>query len=118
MIKRTASYGGILHEVVDHNGTLYLAGIVAEDLTRDMAGQADDALGQLDTLLKAHGSDRAHVLQATIYFTDLALKPAFDAVWKRYFAAEHLPARAGIGVADLGPRVLLELVVIAAKRKP
>jgi enamine deaminase RidA (YjgF/YER057c/UK114 family) len=118
MITRTLPYGGILHEVVDHNGTLYLSGIVAEDVSRDMAGQAEDVFKQLDTLLTAHGSDRRHVLQATVYLTDLSLKPAFDAAWKHFFATAHLPARAGIGVADLGPRVLLELVVIAARVKP
>ena len=115
MIKRSASYGGILHEVVAHNGTLYLAGLVAEDLSQDIKGQADDVMRQLDTLLKAHGSDLTRVLQATIYFPDLSLKDGFNEVWKRWLGAEHLPARAGIGVADLGPGVLVEIMVIAAK---
>jgi enamine deaminase RidA (YjgF/YER057c/UK114 family) len=115
MIKRTAPYAGLLHEVVEHNGTLYLAGLVSEDLALDITGQSEDVMRQLDTLLKANGSDLRHVLQATIYFSDLSLKPAFDAVWKRWLDADHLPARAGIGVADLGPRVLLEMVVTAAK---
>lgn len=115
MIKRSAPYAGLLHEVVEHNGTLYLAGLVSEDLSLDITGQSEDVMRQLDTLLKAHGSDLHHVLQATIYFSDLGLKPGFDAVWKRWLGADHLPARAGIGVADLGPRVLLEMVVIAAK---
>ena len=46
-IKRSAPYGGILHEVVEHNGTLYLAGIVSEDLSVDMTGQAEDVMRQL-----------------------------------------------------------------------
>ena len=115
MIKRSGSYGGILHEVVEHNDTLYLAGLVAEDLAQDMSGQAEDVMKQLNTLLSAHESTLRHVLQATIYLSDLALKPGFDEVWKRWVAAEHLPARTGIGVADLGKGVLLEMVVIAAK---
>ena len=114
-IKRSLSYGGILHEIVEHNGTLYLAGIVAEDLSADITGQTEDVMRQLKTLLDAHGSSLAHVLQATIYLADLRLKPAVDEVWKRTFAPQHLPARAGIGAGDLGPRVLLEMVVIAAK---
>jgi enamine deaminase RidA (YjgF/YER057c/UK114 family) len=116
MIKRTLSYGGILHEVVEHNGVLYLAGIVAENLSRDMAGQAEDCMVQLKRLLESHQSDLAHVLQATIYIASLAEKPAFDVVWKATFAAAHLPARAGIGVGDLGPKVKVELVVTAAVR--
>ncbi len=115
MIKRSASYGGILHEVVEYNGTLYLAGIVAEDLDLDITGQSEDVMRQLSALLSAHGSGMDRVLQCTIYLSDLKLKPAFDAVWKRAFKPEHLPARAGIGAGDLGPRVLLEMVVTAAK---
>ncbi len=116
MIRRTLPYGGILHEVVEHNGTLYLAGLVSENLDLDITGQSEDVMRQLDALLTAHGSDRAHVLQATVYMADLNQKAGFNEVWKRFFAAEHLPARAAIGIADLGPKVLLEMVVIAAKR--
>jgi enamine deaminase RidA (YjgF/YER057c/UK114 family) len=114
-IKRSAPWGGLLHEVVEHNGTLYLAGIVSEDLSLDMTGQAEDCLRQTEAVLKAHGSDLEHVLQVSIYIADMAQKPQFDAVWKKRFAETHLPARAGVGVADLGPSVLVELVVIAAK---
>jgi enamine deaminase RidA (YjgF/YER057c/UK114 family) len=113
-IQRSATYGGILHEVVVHAGTIYLSGIVAEDLSLDMTGQAEDVMRQLEALLTAHGSDLSRVLQATIYFADLKEKPQFDAVWKRRLGAAHLPARAGIGVADLGPCVRLEMVATAA----
>lgn len=115
MIKRTLPYAAMLHEVVEHQGTLYLAGIVSEDLTLDMTGQAKDCMRQLATLLTAHGSSMAHVLQATIYIADLAQKPAFDAVWKASFAEGTWPARAGIGVGSLGKDVLVEFVVTAAK---
>jgi hypothetical protein len=39
MIKRSGEYEGLLHEVVEYNGVLYLAGVLADDLTLDMAGQ-------------------------------------------------------------------------------
>ncbi len=115
MIKRTLPYAGMLHEVVEHNGVLYLAGIVSEDLSLDMKGQAEDCMRQLRTLLAAHGSDMNHVLQATIYIADLAEKPAFDAVWKASFAEGQWPARAGIGAGNLGKDVKAEIIVIAAK---
>jgi enamine deaminase RidA (YjgF/YER057c/UK114 family) len=114
MIERRAPYGGILHEVVAHAGVLYLAGIVAEDLGLDMEGQARDVLAQLDALLSANGSDRRHVLQATAFVTNLSEKDGFNRAWKEFFAPGDLPARATIGVADLGPGVRLELVATAA----
>lgn len=117
MIERHSPYGGILHEVVRHGGTLYFGGIVAEDTSLDLEGQARDALSQLDVLLAANGSGRDHVLQVTAYLVDLNEKEGFNRAWRDFFSASQLPARAGIGVADLGPGVRLELVVIAAVRE-
>jgi enamine deaminase RidA (YjgF/YER057c/UK114 family) len=114
MIKRDLPYEGLLHEVVEHNGVLYIGGIVPEDTSLDMSGQAKDVLTQLTQLLKNLGSDPANVLQVTIYMTDLKEKAEFNAVWKAHFAELDLPARAAIGVADLGPGVKLEMTAIAA----
>ena len=114
MVERHSPYGGILHEVVAHAGTLYFAGIVAEDLSLDMEGQARDVLAQLDALLAAHGSDRSHVLQATAYVVNLNEKTGFNRAWTEFFAEADMPARATIGIADLGPGVMLELVATAA----
>src|SRR5262249_25669582 len=114
MIKRLLPWDGLGHEVVAHSGVLYIGGILAEDTTLDMAGQADDVLRQLSKLLAAGGSSVARVLQATIYLTNLAEKSDFNRVWKAHFKEVDLPARAAIGVADLGPGVKLELVATAA----
>ena len=79
-----------------------------------MAGQAEDVLRQLSKVLTAGGSSIARVLQVTIYLTNLAEKPDFNRVWQAHFKEINLPARAAIGVADLGPGVKLELVATAA----
>jgi enamine deaminase RidA (YjgF/YER057c/UK114 family) len=99
---------------VAHGGVLYIGGVVADDTSLDMAGQADDVLRQLAKLLTAGGSSIARVLQVTIYVTDLAEMPDFNRVWKEHFNDVNLPARAMIGVADLGRGVKLELVATAA----
>jgi len=114
MIRRTGPYEGLLHEVVEHKGILYFGGVVAEDLSLDMAGQTADVLSQVDHLLALHGSNRDRVLSALIFVSDLALKPALNEVWKGYFQPKHLPARATVAVGELGPRVLLEVVLTAA----
>jgi enamine deaminase RidA (YjgF/YER057c/UK114 family) len=114
MIRRTGPWGGILHEVVEHNGVLYLGGIVADDLELDIAGQAEDCLRQADALLAAHGSNRTRLLSALIFVADLAEKPAFDSAWKRWLDAAHLPARAAVGAGALGPGVRVEVVLTAA----
>ena len=72
MIKRLLPWDGLGHEVVAHGGVLYIGGVVAEDTSLDMTGQADDVLRQLSKLLTAGSSSIARVLQVTIYVTDLA----------------------------------------------
>ena len=114
MITRLLPWDGLGHEVVAHGGVLYVGGIIAEDTSLDMAGQADDVLRQLAKLLAAGGSSITRVLQVTIFATDLSEKPDFNRVWKAHFKEVNLPARAMIGVADLGVGVKLELVATAA----
>ena len=57
MITRLLPWDGLGHEVVAHGGVLYIGGIIAEDTSLDMAGQADDVLRQLAKLLAAGGSN-------------------------------------------------------------
>jgi enamine deaminase RidA (YjgF/YER057c/UK114 family) len=92
MIKRMLPWDGLGHEVVAHGDALYIGGIVAEDTSLDMAGQADDVLRQLTHILAKAGSSIASVLQVTIYVTDLAEKPEFNRVWRAHFKEVDLPA--------------------------
>jgi enamine deaminase RidA (YjgF/YER057c/UK114 family) len=122
-IRRKDNYKDILHEVVEHNGVLYLAGLVSENLLLDITGQTEDVLRQLNAVLKANGSGMDRVLTGLLFITDMNLKPALNEAWKKHFNNEaHLPTRACIGVKDLGPNVLLEAVFTAAvasgKSKP
>ena len=79
VVKRSGS-SEILHDVVEHKGVLNLAGVVAEDLSQGMAGQAKQVFEQIDELLKAHGSDRNHLLSALIFITDMKLNDAMPDV--------------------------------------
>ena len=115
MIQRVLPYEGLLHEVVEHNGVLYIGGIVPEDTSLDMSGQANDVLGQLARLLKTLGSDLANVLQVTIFMINLKEKAEFNAAWKEHFAEAQRQARAAIGGADSGPGGKLEMAAIAAR---
>jgi enamine deaminase RidA (YjgF/YER057c/UK114 family) len=105
-----------MHEVVEHNGVLHFAGVVAEDASLDMEGQARQVFAQLDDLLKTHGSSRDHILSALVFVTDMKAKPAMNVAWKEWLAPANLPTRATIGVADLDG-YLIEVVITAAVAK-
>ena len=113
MIKRVLPYEGLLHEVVEHNGVLYIGGNVLEDTSLDMAGQANDVLGQLSRLLETLGSDRSHVLQGDNLRYEAQRESRIQYGLESSSSAEAaLPARAAIGAADLGPGVKLEMTAI------
>jgi enamine deaminase RidA (YjgF/YER057c/UK114 family) len=104
----------ILHRAVAHAGVIHLAGMVADDKNLPVRGQTEQILRKLDALLKQHGSDASQMLSATIYLTDMSQKDDMNAAWTAFFKPEDLPARATIGVAELGPGTLIEVVATAA----
>lgn len=103
----------IMHRVVEHGGLVFVGGTTCDDESLDMAGQTREILAKIDTYLAEAGTDRTKLLSATIFVTDLNLKPAMDAVWKAWLEPDHLPTRATVGVADLGGDTLIEIVVTA-----
>lgn len=103
----------IMHRVVAHGGVLYLGGMVAEDKSLPMKGQTAQALSRIGALLQQHGSDKSKVLAATIFVIDLKQKDAMNEAWVEFFG-DDLPTRATVGVAELGPGTLVEIVVTAA----
>ena len=105
----------IMHRIVEHNGIVFLGGLIADDLTQTMGGQTADICAKLDKLLAEAGTDKTKLLSAMLYVTDMAQKGEMNAAWTAWIAADDLPTRATIGVADLGPNVLIEIVVTAAR---
>lgn len=103
----------IMHRAVEAQGFVFFGGIAADDMSLDMAGQTRQVLDKLDAYLSEVGASRAEVVSATVYVSDLSLKSAMNEVWTDWFGAEHLPARATIGVADLGEGTLLEVSATA-----
>jgi len=107
--------GKSLHGLTIHGDTVYTAGLGADDITADMAGQTRQICTKIDTILEMAGTDRHHLIRAHIFVTDMTKKPDMDAVWLDWLEAEDLPCRATIGVADLGDtRRLIEVVITAA----
>jgi enamine deaminase RidA (YjgF/YER057c/UK114 family) len=114
MITRTTRTA-IHHRIVEHNGTVYIGGLVADDRSKDMKGQTEEICAKLDALLAEAGTSKDKLLSAMIYATDFSQKDGLNEAWTTWLDPEHLPVRAFIGVAELGKDVLVEIVVTAAK---
>ncbi len=87
-----------------------------EPFTGDIDEQTELALRNVEEVLKAAGSDLGHVLQFTIYVSDMALWGAVNAAYARIIG-DHRPARAIVPVKDLHFGTKIEIQAIAAKKE-
>src|SRR5664279_3651181 len=95
--------GKRLADMVVHNGTIYLAGQVADDLSADVTTQTRQVLANIDRLLGEVGSDKSKILSATIYLADMASYAAMNAVWETWVNPGQTPARATVQAALARP---------------
>jgi len=101
-----------MSKIVKHKGVVYLCGQVGAG--DSVTEQTEDCLARVDALLAEAGSDRTHMLQATIWLADMADFAEMNAVWDAWVPAGHAPARA-CGEARLARDVLkVEIIVTAA----
>ncbi len=105
--------GKRMSEVAVHNGTVYLAGQIAEK-GGDIKAQTAEVLASIDRLLEEAGSDKAHILRAQIFITDLANFAAMNEVWEAWVVPGNTPPRATVKAELANPEWLIEIVVTAA----
>jgi len=107
---------------IEHNGLIYVSGQLPMDLvTREpFAGaieeQTELALKNVEAVLHAAGSDLNHVLQFTIYVSDIELWGKVNETYARVMG-DHRPARAIVPVKDLHFDTKIEIQAIAAVRE-
>lgn len=97
------------------NGVVYLAGQVGGD-EATVAEQAKTMLAKVDALLAEAGSDREHLLSATVYLRDMSDFAAFNEVWDAWAPQGNAPARACVQAHMARESVLCEVSVIAAQK--
>ncbi len=107
--------GPRMSQAVVHGDTIYLAGQVGLP-GQNVTEQMKTLLAQVDALLERTGSDRHHLLSATIWLADIADFAAMNVVWDEWIAGGAAPARA-TGEAKLAtPDYLVEVILVAAKK--
>jgi enamine deaminase RidA (YjgF/YER057c/UK114 family) len=107
--------GKRLSETAIHNGTVYLAGQIADDTTQDIVGQTREVLGHVERLLKEAGSDKTRILSCQIYISDMANFPGMNEVWDAWVVQGQTPPRATVEAKLANPACLVEVVVVAAQ---
>ena len=73
--------------------------------------QVTQVLHNVEAALTAAGSDKARLVQVRVYITDIALWPAFNALYATWIG-EHRPARAVVPVPQLHHGFLIEVEAV------
>ena len=101
--------------------TIYLAGQVALDASRNLVGRGDfqaqtqQVFENIKTALAAAGADFSHVVKLNIYLLDRANLPVLREVRDRYVNAETPPASTLVEVRGLAQEeFMLEVEAIAS----
>ena len=106
--------------VVARGAMVFVRGQIGQDLDTsqsvaigDPAGQAEQAMANVDMLLKEAGSDLAHVCKIVIYLTDARYREAVYQVVGRWLKGVY-PVSTGVVITALArPEWLVEIDVTA-----
>jgi len=102
-------------KIVTHNGTVHLSGQVAEDPDADIQEQTRSTLARVDAALAEAGTDREHLISATIFLRDIDNHFALmNEVWNAWVPDGHAPARACVEAHMARSALLVEICVVAA----
>lgn len=100
--------------VLRHNGTVYLAGMTADDLSSDTTSQTEQVLAKIDHYLAAAGSDKTKLLSAVIWLRDIADFELMNKAWDAWIDRSAMPVRATVEARLAGDGYRVEIMVTAA----
>lgn len=104
-----------MSRVTEAGGFLFFSGHVAAS-GATMEEQAQVLFKRLDELFERFGTDRDHMVMATIYMPDIQQKEAFNRMWDQWISDGCAPARVCIEAGLGHTPYLMEVSVIAAKK--
>ena len=99
-------------DAVVHQHTAYF--VEVPEAGADLASQTQAVFAQAERTLALCGSDKRHLLLATIYLKHMADRSAFNALWQDWLPPGCAPARVCVSAELASPDYLLEIVFTAA----
>ena len=114
--KAPAAIGPYVQAVKSH-GILFISGQLGfnmEDgsIPETVEDQAANSLKNLESIMKAAGTDKSKVLKTTIFLTDLADFGKVNEVYGAFFEGEN-PARSCVAVKELPKAAKVEIECMA-----
>lgn len=106
---------GRMSRIVTYGDMVYLSGLTGNPDHTDVGTQTQDVLDAIDEKLAKAGSDKHHILQATIWISDMRFFEDMNAVWDAWVSKENAPARATVEARLARPSLLVEIGIVATK---
>lgn len=106
--------GPRMSQAAVHGDTIYLAGQIGAP-GESVAAQTEAVLAKIDALLAQTGSDKEHILMATIWLADMNDFAEMNSVWDAWVAPGHTPARAAGEAKLAAPEYKVEIIIVAAR---
>jgi 2-iminobutanoate/2-iminopropanoate deaminase len=109
--------GGHYSQAIVHNGLVFVAGQLAtipgqkEHRPGTIAEQTEQAMRNVEAILKASGSGLAKLVQVTVYVSDISLWGEVNTAYARIMGS-HRPARAIVPVKELHYGYQIEIQAI------
>ncbi len=106
--------GPRLSEAAIYNGTVYLAGQIAEN-KGDAYAQTKEVLGHIDRLLAEAKSDKRQILSATVYLSNMKYYADMNRAWDEWVEPGSTPPRATVEAKLARTECFVEMQIIAAQ---
>ena len=110
---------GPYSQAIEVNSMIFTSGVIpvnpaTGEIPEGVEAQAEQALSNMDALLKACGTDMTQVIKTTVFIKDMNDFGKINEIYAKYFTG-IFPARSCVEVARLPKDVLLEVEAIATK---
>ena len=109
---------GYYSPAVVHNGTVYVSGQLpinekGEPQISSIEDEVRQCMKNIETILKASGSDLQHILKVNVFIADISNWPTFNQVFAEIMG-DHKPARIVVPCNQLNYGCGIEIDCIAA----
>lgn len=108
---------------VDTGNLMYLSGQLpicpekGEIAAEDIEGQTRQSLENVKAILESAGCSMDDVVKTTVFLKDIADFAKMNGVYAEFFSEGNYPARSAFQVAALPKDALVEIEIVALKKK-
>lgn len=103
-----------ISRVVKYGELVFLSGVTAPDPSLDVRTQVRQVLERIDGFLTQGGSDKHHILSATVWLADIRNIGLMNEVWDEWVSKTSPPARATVEARLATPQLQIEIGIVAA----